>query len=117
MDRNKNYKMTVKMFSNKSTILFFIFFPGAAYVDLPGDILRARVASSSIEYCPQVPLPPPITLPVESGLLQGSLPWFIAGLSCALLLVFSGLKSGILGTQSPKCLRQKGFQTSFHLCT
>ena len=35
----------------------------------------------------------------------------------ALLLFLSRLKSDILGTQSPKCLRQKGFQSSFHLCT
>ena len=32
--------------------------------------------------------------------------------TCSELCYFSGLKSDILGTQSPKCLRQKGFQTS-----
>ena len=33
------------------------------------------------------------------------------------IIDFRGLKSDILGTQSPKCLRQKGLQTSSHLCT
>ena len=35
----------------------------------------------------------------------------------ALLWDFSRLKSAVLGTQSPKYLRQKGFQISSHLCT
>jgi hypothetical protein len=40
---------------------------GPAYIDLPGDILRGRVAAANIEYGPTVPLPPPITLPTEAG--------------------------------------------------
>ncbi len=40
---------------------------GPAYIDLPGDILRARVPAANIEYGPTVPLPPPITLPTEAG--------------------------------------------------
>ena len=38
-------------------------------------------------------------------------------LSCALLLVFSGLKWHILVTQFPKYTRLKRLQTSSHLCT
>ena len=39
-----------------------------------------------------------------------------AVLSCALLLVFSGLKRHILVTQCPKYTRLRGLQTSYHLC-
>ena len=38
-------------------------------------------------------------------------------LSCAIFLVFSGLKWHILVTQSPKYTQLKRLQTSYHLCT
>ena len=77
--------------------------PGPAYIDLPGDMLRAKMPTSTLDVGPRVPLPPPVTMPCEADVAAAAL--LLKGAERPLVIVGKGVAYARAEAQVRKLVR------------